>query len=258
MHVMTHDEAKELKTLEKVIERGMSTFVEVGNALKTIRDSRLYREQYKTFDKYVKERWGFNKQRAYQLIESADAVENVQHVGQIEPPTNARQASELAKAPPEKQAEVWKEVVETTPSPTAKDVKAVVEKHKQAELHQEEDVVEAKSVVSIVRDSLDRDVPESLRQKFAAAAILSAIGRKLDAIKREVVELADEDGGWFIPVQDIELSCKDLKDKITDAGYWTACPRCDGKGCDRCDSSGFIPKSKKHMLSKQDKELLGL
>lgn len=257
MNVMTHDEAKELKTLERVIERGMSTFVEVGNALKTIRDSKLYREQYKTFDRYVQERWQFKKTYAYDLIASAEATENVRHGGQ-KLPTTERQARELAKAPPEKQAAIWEEVVESTPTPTAKDVKAAVEKHKQVEVDEPEDVVEAKSVVSIVRDSLDRDVPNGLREKFATAAILSAIGRKLDAIKREVVELADEDGGWFIPVQEIELACKDLKDKITDAGYWTACPRCDGAGCERCDSSGFIPKSKKNMLSKQDKELIGL
>lgn len=114
------------------------------------------------------------------------------------------------------------------------------------------------SSASVVKDSLERDVPETLRDKFSVAARLSAVGRKLDGIKREVSELATEDGGWFLPVQDIELSCKDLKDKITDAGYWTACPRCDGKGCKRCDSSGFIPKSKKNMLSKADQEELGL
>lgn len=254
MNVMTHDEAKELKTLERVIERGMSTFVEVGNALKTIRDSKLYREEYKTFERYVQERWGFKRHYAYNLIESAEAVKNVEHAQQ-KLPANVRQATELAKAPPEKQAAIWEEVVESTPSPTAKDVKAAVDKHTKAD---EGDVVESKSVASIVKDSLNREVPDGLRNKYAVAAVLGAIGRKLDAIKREVVELADDEGGWFIPVQEVELAAKELKDKITDAGYWTACPRCNGKGCKRCDSSGFIPKSRKNMLSADDKEALGL
>lgn len=121
-----------------------------------------------------------------------------------------------------------------------------------------QEVVEPKSVVSIVKDSLNREVPDELRNKYAVAAVLGAIGRKLDAIKREVVELADDEGGWFIPVQEVELASKNLKDMITDAGYWTACPRCNGKGCKRCDSSGFVPKSRKNMLSHEDKEALGL
>lgn len=254
MYAMTHEEANELKTLERVIERGMSTFVEVGNALKTIRDDKLYREEYKTFERYVEDRWQFKRRYAYNLIESAEAVENVHH-GAQKLPANERQARELHKAPPEKRAEIWQEVVDSTPTPTAKDVKAAVEKHTKQPA---DDVIDSPLVVSIVKDSIDRDVPEHLREKFAIAAQLSAIGRKLDSIKREVVELANHDGGWFISVQDIEITCKDLKDKITDAGYWTACPRCDGKGCNRCDLSGFVPKSKKNMLSKSDQEALGI
>jgi hypothetical protein len=39
--------------LENVIERGLSTFVEVGNALLEIRDSKLYRETHPTFEAYL-------------------------------------------------------------------------------------------------------------------------------------------------------------------------------------------------------------
>lgn len=115
-------------------------------------------------------------------------------------------------------------------------------------------------VSSIVKDCLDRDVPDHLRDKFATGAHLAAIGRKVDGIKREVTELADQDGGWFLPIQEIELMAKDFKDKITESAYWTACPRCGGKGkgCKRCDDSGFIPKSRKGQLSAEDKEALGV
>lgn len=36
--------------LEQVIERGLQTFVEVGNAIREIRDSRLYKDEYGTFE----------------------------------------------------------------------------------------------------------------------------------------------------------------------------------------------------------------
>ena len=46
---------KEEKTLltqqETIIEKGLSTFVEVGKALTIIRDNKLYREEYETFER---------------------------------------------------------------------------------------------------------------------------------------------------------------------------------------------------------------
>ena len=42
----------------RIIARGLSTFVEVGRALLTIRERRLYEEAYTTFDEYLHERWG--------------------------------------------------------------------------------------------------------------------------------------------------------------------------------------------------------
>ena len=53
-----------LAELETVIESGIRTFVDVGRALLEIRDSRLYRESYPTFDEYCRERWGFGRIRA--------------------------------------------------------------------------------------------------------------------------------------------------------------------------------------------------
>src|SRR6266540_534193 len=63
-----------LVELEGVIRHGLSTFIEVGNALMEIRDSKLYRATHKTFDDYCRERWGFSDSRGRQLISAAKAV----------------------------------------------------------------------------------------------------------------------------------------------------------------------------------------
>ena len=123
---LTSQDRSQLRKLESVIEKGIATFVEVGEALRTIRDSKLYRDDYGTFERYVEDRWQFKKRYAYNLIESAEAAKNVHHGAQKTVPANERQARELAKAPPEKQAEVWEELVADNPKPTAKDVKAAV------------------------------------------------------------------------------------------------------------------------------------
>ena len=82
-----------LDELEAVIERGMQTFVEVGEALMEIRDGRLYKQDYGTFEAYCKERWGFSRGHGYRLIAAAE----LSPVGDI-PPANERQARELRAA----------------------------------------------------------------------------------------------------------------------------------------------------------------
>jgi hypothetical protein len=47
------------QTLEGVIEGEMGAFIAVGRALSTIRDRKLYRQQYRAFDDYCTEKWGW-------------------------------------------------------------------------------------------------------------------------------------------------------------------------------------------------------
>ena len=110
---LTVGERKTLKQLEHVIESGLKSFFDVGQALMCIRDERLYKETHKTFEAYCQERWKFNRKRAHQLIQGASVVENVQNFGQTNTaPSNDAQARELAKLPADQQGEVWAEVVE--------------------------------------------------------------------------------------------------------------------------------------------------
>lgn len=60
-----------LQQLEKAIGSGLTSFVEVGESLKIIKDSRLYREGSKTFTDYCVSRWLITRQYAYRLIDAA-------------------------------------------------------------------------------------------------------------------------------------------------------------------------------------------
>ena len=70
-------ESKRLIELEKVIEAGQQTFIEVGTALAEIRDARLYKADYKTFENYCVSKWGFKRAHAYRLIDAADVVKDL-------------------------------------------------------------------------------------------------------------------------------------------------------------------------------------
>ena len=51
--------------------------MEVGKALADIRDSRLYRSDYDTFEAYCKEKWGWGKSYSYNLINAAGVVKSL-------------------------------------------------------------------------------------------------------------------------------------------------------------------------------------
>lgn len=69
--------ARSLEENEAIIERGLATFIEVGNALAEIRDNRLYRESHGTFEGYCRDRWGWNRNYANKVISAADVGTNV-------------------------------------------------------------------------------------------------------------------------------------------------------------------------------------
>lgn len=75
----------------------------MGVALAEIRDSRLYRADYSTFEDYCREKWGWERRHAYRLITAA-AVTAMSPIG-LRPQTES-QARELAKVEPEKRVEV--------------------------------------------------------------------------------------------------------------------------------------------------------
>jgi len=108
-------EAAVLADQETIIAQGLKTFYAVGTALLTIRDQRLYREDHSTFEVYCQERWGLKQSRAYQYIDAAGVVSDLQSSTIVELPQNEAQARPLAVLPSEQRAAAWQTAVETAP-----------------------------------------------------------------------------------------------------------------------------------------------
>ncbi len=118
-----------LAECETVIERGLETFYAIGRSLLTIRDRRLYREQYGTFEDYLRDRWGIDRTYANRLIQSAKVVETLP-IGNT--PTSEAQSRELVPllmaGQPEEVRRVWAEANERTGNkPTAAVIRQVRE-----------------------------------------------------------------------------------------------------------------------------------
>lgn len=68
-------EKERLADDEAVIARGWRHFVEVGIALIDIRDALLYREQFNSFQDYIRVRWDMPVSRAYQQMRASTAMQ---------------------------------------------------------------------------------------------------------------------------------------------------------------------------------------
>lgn len=115
---------RRLAEAESAIERGLSTFWEVGGALMQIRDERLYRADFATFEDYCQQRWNMTRRRANQLVEAAQ-------MGTMVPIENERQGRVLAplKEDPTEVREVYAEAQRRGDTTAAGLASVVAERH---------------------------------------------------------------------------------------------------------------------------------
>lgn len=125
---LTRPEARELERLEEVIQEGLETFIEVGQALQRIKEERLYREDYDTWEQYVKQRWGMSYTYAYRHIRAADVAASLANWQGPVPKTEA-QARPLARLDPDQRIQVWNTALEqSNGNPTAQDVQEATDR----------------------------------------------------------------------------------------------------------------------------------
>jgi hypothetical protein len=107
-------ESARLAECETTITAGLQTFYEVGGALLVIRDARLYRRDFPTFEAYCRGRWHMGASRARQLIGAAGVASNLEGVTFVTL-TNEAQARELAALAADEQQTVWAFAVASAP-----------------------------------------------------------------------------------------------------------------------------------------------
>ena len=106
-------ERNELERCEVVIKQGLQTFVEVGQALMLIRDKRLYRAEFGTFEAYCQDKWQLGRNFVNKTIAASNVVANLEMGTRgTQTPQTEKHARPLTKLEPELQVEAWQKVVE--------------------------------------------------------------------------------------------------------------------------------------------------
>lgn len=125
---LTTTEQQQLIRCEETIEAGLKTFYEVGKALITIRDQKLYRSEYPTFQAYCQDRWSMGRNYADKKIHAAKMVDQISPTRLL--PTSEAQLRPLALLSEAERHDVWEQAVATVQNGhvTAKHVQATVDR----------------------------------------------------------------------------------------------------------------------------------
>lgn len=127
---LTTLEKSRLSECESIIEKSMSSFYDMGIALREIRELKLYKEEYSTFDEYCVAKWSIKKDYANKVIGSSDVIDNLNTIVSVLPKSEGQTRPLTKLKDPEIQKQAWHDVVkesEETHAPiTAKKVEEVV------------------------------------------------------------------------------------------------------------------------------------
>lgn len=106
--VLTAEQVCQLNDCEKVIEKGWNTFIDVGLTLALIRNKRLYRRDYRTFQKYCREKWDYGHSKAYYYIAGAQLFTRLSTIVDIPKPTHEAHVRPLIGLPQHEALKAWK------------------------------------------------------------------------------------------------------------------------------------------------------
>ena len=261
-------ERNKLRKLESVVAEGITSFLAVGDALKEIRDAKLYRESHKTFEKYVDQKWGMQRAQAYRLIDASVVNQNLSPIGdkneRVAEIKTESQLRELKDVPAESIEAVVNKAADIAGEKTitASDIKQAREEvlsepepAKEPDAWEDVDDTpepEPSKPEQEQDDGWGGDSPQALQ------APIQAVATQLTAMLKELKRLSDCIGGEWLDITDLETQIGTLKYSIRQSIYWMDCMDCGGKGCKTCRQLGWLSLDRKKHLTQAQKDLVGL
>lgn len=241
-----------LRACESAIEQGLDSAAQVAAALARIRDGKLYRGGYGTWDEYLEKRWDRTRQWAALILKGVETRKAITDGGQtpgksssavdsFQPEVKTRPIPErhtrpLNELPEEKRAEAWERVVETAP----KDPKSG--KRKITGEHVAEVVKEIRGdPPAEIADATGTMVPARLREVFGIVrAQFQKLIREVDRFKAEAIRLAESPHGLHLTATQVQKDAENLRTALKFASPYAVCSRCRGKGCKPCKDQGWM------------------
>ena len=236
---LTQQDIDDLESLEDVIAEGNDTFVKVGNAIAEIQERKLYLRDYKSFEEYCQNRWGWSRDRGYLLISAAKTVNQL-------PPKcrpvvgNERQAREISKIPKEHQEEVL-ESAKMNGAITAKSIRETASKIIDVPFRPDDEEPPVR------RDMTGYPIPDHKVSLFERSEEVEKVLRLIASVRGALQTAQDNEDRLWQPVIVSAMMTKldaiyaDLKTAVP----YAVCPYCSGmtaEHCLTCKGRGVISK----------------
>mgnify|MGYP003642692791 CR=1 FL=1 len=222
--IITRTEIKELQINEEIIERGMRSFIDVGQALSEIRNRRLWKGEYDSFNVYLRVRWGMGDSYASKLITGSEVASRLKDV------TNENQARELSRVPFTDQEKVLHRAVEMAGNSnrtlTAGDIRLAASEP---------------SVITARPDAEYGEVSECELWELAE--------NTLKDFKQLVRRLSLHPEGCWLQghMETLEVRVKNIDSILHGSKPAAPCPECSGgliKNCEACRDRGWLPRDR--------------
>ena len=152
-----------LQEQEVIIQKGLMGFIVAGTALRKIKEDKLYKDNYSTYDEYCQQKWNFTPQHANRLIKAATVVEEIksESIGSVLPQSEAQARALLKSKNP---ATDWIKIQKKTgeEQPIAKDIEIFIKAK-----NRKEDIIDveiSEETHEEIRCEATNDAPEETEQ----------------------------------------------------------------------------------------------
>lgn len=236
-----------LQELKAVVSTTIGATIQCGMALREIRDRKLWLEEAGSFQEFCESNWGVSKQRAYQLIDSADVVESLP--AESQPLVDSeRSARELKRVEPERREAVVQAAASNGPVTSQSIREAAKSEPPKAEYDRTGFIIPAPSPALETWHRVD-EIQEMLS---ALVRIKSAVGQATD---KGSTDKAFSEVNHTSFIADISSAYSLLKVALP----YAVCPTCHGRvlsECKTCGDRGMVSEFYwKHKVPEETKQL---
>jgi hypothetical protein len=246
--VLSVVERRSLEKLEKVIESGVESFLATGSAMKEIRDQRLYREGHRTFESYLKTKWGFDRSYAHRLIDASDVKKDLLPMGNKNPKvgeiTTERQLRELASVPHESLEDVIEKASEAAEIAGDAPLTAKVLKEAREQVLEPTEPTAEEPACEDVEPEPEPE-PEPVGPLQCVGWFEGQIGLVNELI-RNMDTVVEVPGNELLMSRRLSIrrEIEHIKGSFRAVMPHAICPRCQGKCCAQCGNHGWVNKQR--------------
>jgi hypothetical protein len=249
--LLTPKELKDLSVLEGIITQAQGSAWAFISAVKQIKERKLYRMKYDTWEDYCVKRWNWTSERVRQIENSSTVLQQLTEKNPTigREITNERQLRVIAKIPEEKRVAVVKAVVKA-----GKVTAAAIEK-------------EAAKSKTLELDAMGRHITgEKLIELWQRNGEVQEMLAALSAIKGDLKRAQEDKDPMFAQVNfsSVMGDLEKVWTGIKSAKSYAVCPVCQGKpevqpdgNCRLCKGKGLISEHLwKHCVDEDTKEVV--